>query len=59
MHLPLRALLCSEAFEHREQWIEDRWQTLSECFAASVCGFAVMCNHLHVLVQLEPDAANG
>jgi hypothetical protein len=54
-----RAFLCGEGFEHRKQWIEDRLQTLSECFAASVCGFAVMDNHLHVLVRLEPDAANG
>ena len=54
-----RALLCREGFEHCKQWIEDRLQTLSECFAASVCGFAVMDNHLHVLVRLEPDAANG
>ena len=29
-------------FEHREQWIEDGVQTLSDCFAASVCGFAVV-----------------
>ena len=54
-----RAFLCGEGFEHRKQWIEDRLQTLSECFAVSVCGFAVMDNHLHVLVRLEPDAANG
>jgi REP element-mobilizing transposase RayT len=54
-----RAFLCGEGFEHRKQWIEDRLQTLSECFAASVCGFAVMDNHLHVLVRLEPDAASG
>ena len=46
-------------FEHREQWIEDRFQTLSECFAASGCDFAVMDNHLHVLVRLELDSANG
>jgi hypothetical protein len=23
------------------------------------CGFAVLDDHLHVLVRLEPDAANG
>ena len=34
-------------------------QTLAECIAASVCGFAVMDNQLHVLVRLEPEAANG
>jgi hypothetical protein len=54
-----RASLCGDGFEHRKQWIEDRLQMLSECFAASVCRFAVMDNHLHVLVRLEPDAANG
>ena len=54
-----RAFLCDEGFEHRLQWIEDRWQTLAGCFAASVCGFANMDNQLHVLVPLEPDAANG
>jgi hypothetical protein len=54
-----RAFLCGEGFEHRKQWIEDRLQTLSGAFAATVCGFAVMDNHLHVLVRLEPDAANG
>jgi REP element-mobilizing transposase RayT len=52
-------MLCGEGFEHRKQWIEDRLQTLSEAFAVSVCGFAVMDNHLHVLVRLDPDAANG
>ena len=54
-----RAFLCGEGFEHRKQWIEDRLQTLSGCFAVSVCGFAVMDNHLHVLVRLDADAANS
>jgi len=30
-------------------------ETLSTCFAVSVCGFAVMDNHLHVLVRLDGD----
>jgi REP element-mobilizing transposase RayT len=54
-----RAHLCGEGFEHRKQWIEDRLETLSGCFAVSVCGFAVMDNHLHVLVRLDVDDANG
>jgi REP element-mobilizing transposase RayT len=34
-------------------------ETLSQCFAVSVCGFSVMDNHLHVLVRLDVgDAAN-
>jgi REP element-mobilizing transposase RayT len=48
-----RAFLCGEGFEHRKQWIEDRLETLSQCFAVSVCGFSVMDNHLHVLVRLD------
>ena len=54
-----RAFLCGEGFEHRKQWIEDRLETLSGCFAVSVCGFAVMDNHLHVLVRLDGDDAKS
>jgi len=50
-----REHLCGEGFEHRKQWIEDRLETLAGCFAVSVCGFAVMDNHLHVLVRLDAD----
>ncbi len=50
-----RAMLCGEGFEHRKQWIEDRLELLAECFAVSVCGFAVMDNHLHVLVRLDDE----
>lgn len=53
-----RAMLCGEGFEHRKQWIENRLQTLAGCFAVSVCGFAVLDNHLHVLVRLDPHSAD-
>ena len=52
-----KAQLCGEGFEHRKQWIEDRLELLSTCFAVSVCGFSVMDNHLHVLVRLDPQLA--
>jgi len=54
-----RAHLCGEGFEHRKQWIEDRLETLSGCFAVSVCGFSVMDNHLHVLVRLDADESSS
>ena len=54
-----RAFLCGEGFEHRKQWIEDRLELLAGNFAISVCGFAVMDNHLHVLVRLDPGVADG
>jgi hypothetical protein len=54
-----RAHLCGEGFEHRKQWIENRLETLDGCFAVSVCGFAVMDNHLHVLVRVDADDARS
>ena len=54
-----RARLCGEGFEHRKQWIEDRLERLAGCFAVSVCGFAVMDNHLHVLVRLDAGGARS
>lgn len=50
--------LIGEGGMHRKEWIQSRLQTLAEAFAVSVCGFAVMDNHLHVLVRLDPATAN-
>ena len=54
-----RAFLCGEGFEHRKQWIEERLETLAQAFAVSVCGFAVMDNHLHVLLRLDTEDADA
>ena len=54
-----RAFLCGEGFEHRRQWIESRIEMLAGHFAVSVCGFAVMGNHLHLLLRLDPGTADG
>lgn len=48
-----RALLCGESHSHRKQWIKERLQELSGIFAIDVCGFAIMDNHLHVLLHLD------
>jgi len=42
----------------RKVWIEQRLQGLADVFAVSVGGFAVMDNHLHVLVRLDPKVAS-
>jgi len=53
-----RAFLCGEGFEHRKAWIEARLEVLAKSFAVSVCGYAVMDNHLHVLCRLDPGVAD-
>ncbi len=54
-----QAMLCGKGIEHRKQWMEERLELLSNQFAIAVCGYAVMDNHLHVLVRLDPDSSKG
>jgi hypothetical protein len=52
-----RAFLCGEGCEHRKQWIEDRLRELDSIFAVEVAGYAVLDNHLHVVLKLNDEAA--
>jgi len=60
-----RAFLCGEdsytgrSFEHRREWVKDRLREIGEIFAVSIWGFAVMSNHLHVVVQTLPEIASA
>ncbi|NIL95702.1 MAG: hypothetical protein GTO53_00670 [Planctomycetales bacterium] len=49
------AFLLREGELDRKQWIEDRLQLLTEVFAVELAGFAVLDNHLHLLVHLVPE----
>jgi hypothetical protein len=51
--------LLSEGELDRKQWIELRLQELADIFAVAIAGFSVMDNHLHVLVRLDPEVAQG
>lgn len=52
---PLTGRDCS----HRKAWVEDRIRELAELFALNVYAFAVMSNHYHVVVHLDPAAARA
>ncbi len=54
-----RARLLGEGGTDRKKWIEARLKKLDSIFAVSVGGFAVMDNHLHVLVRIDPEDAKA
>ena len=56
-----RAFLCGQDpisgkdFEHRKDWIRAKLEELAGIFAVDVCGYAVLANHVHVVVRTRPD----
>jgi hypothetical protein len=58
-----RAWLCGhdrlsgQSFEHRKGWIGQRLALLGDCFAIALHAWAVMSNHLHLVVQIDPAVA--
>jgi REP element-mobilizing transposase RayT len=57
-----RAFLCGidhytgQSFEHRKSWVEQRIALVADCFAVAVHAYAVMSNHLHLVLQVDPAA---
>ncbi|WP_406700098.1 hypothetical protein V5E97_14780 [Singulisphaera sp. Ch08] len=54
-----RARLCGDDRAHRRDWIIARLRELVELFAIHCGGFAVMDNHLHLLLRLDSDRARA
>jgi REP element-mobilizing transposase RayT len=60
-----RAFLCGierhtgKSYEHRRTWIEDRLRVLSSLFSIDLCAYAVMSNHYHLVVKLNPGESEG
>ena len=57
-----RAWLCGvdpysgTSYEHRKAWVEQRLLELAEIFAVGVYAYAVMSNHVHVVLRIDPTA---
>jgi REP element-mobilizing transposase RayT len=60
-----RAFLCGEdvysgrSYEHRKAWVEERLLTLAECFAVGLYAYAVMSNHVHIVLHVNPQVAEA
>jgi len=59
-----RAFLCGfdsntgKSYEHRRGWIEDRLRVLSSLFSIELCAYAIMGNHYHLVVKLNPKISD-
>jgi hypothetical protein len=60
-----RAFLCGDDavsgrnFDHRKAWLEARLIELASVFSISVLAYAVMSNHVHVVLYVDPVAAES
>ena len=54
-----KAYLCGvdfytgQSYEHRRDWIEARLLMLASVFSIDICAYAVMSNHLHLVLGVD------
>ena len=59
-----RSFLCGvdsysgQSYEHRRGWVEERLLFLSSVFSIDICAYAVMSNHVHLVLHVDVDKAS-
>jgi len=60
-----RSYLCGDDdvsgknFDHRRQWLVDRFTKLSDVFSINIAAYAVMSNHYHLVLQVDKATAEA
>jgi REP element-mobilizing transposase RayT len=58
-HLCGRDRRSGRDYSHRRKWVRDRLEDLAGIFAIEVLGYALMANHMHLVIRTRPDIAAG
>jgi len=48
--------LTKRDYSHRKDWLENRLLELSQIFAVEIFAYAIMDNHYHIVLHLDPQA---
>ena len=56
-HLCGRDRRSGRDFSHRREWIRSRLEELAGIFAIETLGYALMANHMHLVIRTRPDIA--
>ncbi|WP_281561011.1 transposase [Thalassomonas sp. RHCl1] len=60
-----KAFLCGidestgKSYEHRRDWVEARIHQLSQVYSIDICAYAVMHNHVHIVLYVDTDRAKN
>ena len=60
-----RAFLCGDDtlsgrnFDHRKEHIRERLARLADTFAIDICAYALMSNHYHLVLRVDPASAQA
>jgi REP element-mobilizing transposase RayT len=48
-------MIFGAGFSHRKTWVIKRLRELSEVFSISICAYAVMSNHYHLVLHVDRE----